>query len=209
MGWTDYLSGRYSRSASLDCTRLNVSKINARGFLVLYWGAQLLAFLPNIWLTPQEAHSLWAYGAWVTLLMCGAFGFHALWVWRQVKLAVDPVAATNPKISGLLMRTQTIGGASLVGLFTVAAINVALGDGANSWLDAVMGVALLGVLVSSGLAARCLCKAEIEITPQAKPSVFGTFVLFFYAGLTAGAIARRSRKAVTAAGAQPLSVNVA
>ena len=78
----------------------------------------------------------------------------------------------------------------------------------NNWLGAGIGVPLLGIVVSGVFAAQCLCKTEVELAPQAKPSVFGTFVLFFYAGLTAGAIARRARRAVAKAESEQLAVGV-
>lgn len=117
-------------------------------------------------------------------------------------MAVEVIAASNSQISRLMVRTQFIGGASLVGFLILAVINFALGDAvaeAIGWLQVISAIVAISLLTSGGLAALCLCKAEVQVTPDAKPSVLGTFVQFFYAGLTAGAIARRSKRLVAAA----------
>ncbi len=187
--------------------------MSARTFVILYWGAQALALLPRFWLTPQHSAPLqWMNSAWVALLMCAAFALQVLWIWQQVKLAAEPVAATSPKISRLLALCRMTGSVSLAGFLILVAINIAFGGyvtGLDNWLDPVFGVAFLGLVVSGVFAAQCLCKTEVELTSQAKPSVFGTCVQFFYAGLTAGAIARRARKAVATAEASQLGVGVA
>lgn len=174
---------------------------------MLYWGGQILAFLSGFWLTPQHpAYMPRIIGAWVTLLMCGVFALQALWIWQQLKVAVSPIADTNPRISRLLSRTQAAGRVSLAGFLAFAVIKIVLSDavvGPNSWLDVIISIAFLGLLVSCGLAALCLCKVEIEVSPQAKPSVFWTFWQFSYAGLTAGAIRRRVTRAADAAAAAP------
>lgn len=187
-----------------------MSTISARTFVLLYWAAQALTLLPG--LAPQHSTVLLGINrAWVTLLTSGVVLLHVLWIWQQVKLAAAPVAASSPWISRLLARIRTTGGVSLAGFLVLAAMKVAFGGHypvLNNWLGAGIGVPLLGIVVSGVFAAQCLCKTEVELAPQAKPSVFGTFVLFFYAGLTAGAIARRARRAVAKAESEQLAVGV-
>lgn len=171
---------------------------------MLYWGGQILAFLPGAWLTPEHpAHMPRLLGGWMTLMMCGVVAFQALWIWQRLTLAAGAIATHNPLVSRLLSHTRTVGSATLVALLLLALITIALGNavvGPNSWLDGLFAVFSLGLLFSCGLAARCLCKAEIAVTPEAKPSVFWTAVQFAYAGLTAGAISRRSTRIAAAAG---------
>ena len=180
---------------------------------MLYWGGQILAFLPGIWLTPQHPDLVTrVIGGWMALMMLCVFALQILWIWQQLRVDVESTAASNSQISRLLVRTQVIGSASLVGFLILAAINFALGDAvaeAIGWLQGISAIVAISLLTSGGLAALCLCKAEIEVTPDAKPSVLGTFVQFFYAGLTAGAIARRARKVVATAEASQLGMGVA